>query len=93
MGLFWFAWTAPLPTPWISGILAGIPFGLGLVTLFLGITSCLTDCYGQCAASALAANAVLRSLFGVAFPLFARQMYEKLGTSWATSLLGFLAVA
>ena len=93
LGLFWFAWTAGPPTHWISGILAGIPFGLGLVPLFLGIISYLTDCYGQYAASALAANAVFRSLFGAAFPLFAEQMYAKLGTPWATSLLGFLAVA
>ena len=93
LGLFWFAWTADPPTHWISGIIAGIPFGLGLVPLFLGIISYLTDCYGQYAASALAANAVLRSLFGAAFPLFAKQMYDKLGTPWATSLLGFLAVA
>lgn len=93
IGLFWFAWTALPPTHWISGILAGIPFGLGLVTLFLGITSYLTDCYGQFSASALAANAVFRSLFGAGFPLFAKAMYDKLGTTWATSLLGFLAVA
>ena len=93
LGLFWFAWTAPPPTHWISGIVAGVPFGLGLVPVFLGITSYLTDCYGNYAASALAANAVLRSLFGAVFPLFSRQMYEKLGTAWATSLLGFLAVS
>ena len=93
LGLFWFAWTALPPTHWMAGILAGIPFGLGLVTLFLGITAYLTDCYGQYAASALAANAVLRSLFGAGFPLFAKIMYSKLGTAWATSLLGFLTIA
>lgn len=93
LGLFWFAWTASPPTHWISGIIAGVPFGLGLVPLFLGITSYLTDCYGKYSASALAANAVLRSLFGAAFPLFSRQMYERLGTAWATSLLGFLALS
>ena len=93
IGLFWFAWTATPSIPWIVCIAAGIPFGIGFVTLFLGITSYLTDCYGRFSASALAANAVFRSLFGAAFPLFARQMYEGLGTAWATSLLGFLAVA
>lgn len=93
LGLFWFAWTALPPIHWISSILSGVPFGLGLVALFLGITSYLIDCYGQYSASALAANAVLRSLFGAVFPLFAGRMYESLGTPWATSLLGFLALA
>ncbi|KAF4162745.1 hypothetical protein CNMCM6936_001664 [Aspergillus lentulus] len=62
VSLFWFAWTASPPTHWISGIVAGVPFGFGLILLFLGITSYLTDCYGSFGASALAANAVLRSL-------------------------------
>lgn len=35
------------------------------VPLFLGTISYLTDCYGKYCASALAANAVLCSLFGV----------------------------
>jgi hypothetical protein len=91
IGLFWFAWTALPPTHWIVAILAGVPFGLGLVPVFLGITAYLADCYGKYSASALAANAVLRSVFGAVFPLFARQMYELLGTPWATSLLGFIA--
>ena len=43
LGLFWFGWTALPPTPWIVPILAGVPFGFGLVMLFLGINSYLTD--------------------------------------------------
>jgi multidrug resistance protein len=93
ISLFWFAWTATPPTHWISGIVAGVPFGFGLILLFLGITSYLTDCYGPFGASALAANAVLRSLFGAVFPLFSTDLYHSLGTSWATSLLGFVALA
>ena len=92
ISLFWFAWTASPPVHWISGIMAGVPFGFCLILLFLGITSYLTDCYGPFGASALAANAVLRSLFGAAFPLFATDMYHALGVPWATSVLGFVAV-
>ncbi|EKG13066.1 Major facilitator superfamily [Macrophomina phaseolina MS6] len=93
VSLLWFAWTCNPPHHWAIPITAGIPFGIGFVTLFLAITAYLTDCYGRTyAASALAANAVLRSLFGAVFPLFARQLYEGLGTEWATSLLGFAAV-
>lgn len=45
------------------------------------------------AASALAANSVLRSLFGAAFPLFTAHMYHKLGNHWASSIPAFLALA
>jgi MFS family permease len=91
--IFWFAWSASPPTHWIVTILSGIPFGLSVVLLLSGINTHLTDCYGRDGASALAANAVLRSLFGASFALFARQLYDSLGTPWATSLLGFIALA
>lgn len=45
------------------------------------------------AASVLAANSVLRSLFGAAFPLFTEQMYTNLGLHWAASIPAFLSVA
>lgn len=45
------------------------------------------------AASVLAANSVLRSLFGTAFPLFTTQMYEKLGNQWASALPAFLVLS
>ncbi|KAH7237044.1 major facilitator superfamily domain-containing protein [Fusarium redolens] len=41
---------------------------------------------------ALAANAVVRALFGAGFPMFATAMYKRLGVDWATSVLGFIAV-
>ncbi|RMD39823.1 hypothetical protein DV735_g5305, partial [Chaetothyriales sp. CBS 134920] len=91
--LFWFAWTALPPIHWMSGIAAGVPFGFGLILLFLGITSYLTDCYGAFGASALAANAVMRSLFGAVFPLFSLDLYHGLGVPWGTSLLGFITLA
>lgn len=36
---------------------------------------------------------VVRSTFGAAFPLFAHQMYEALNPRWASTLLGFVALA
>lgn len=93
VALFWFGWTANPPTHWAACIAAGIPFGIGFVTLFLGTNAYLADCYGHYSASALAANAVMRSLFSAGFPLFARQMYVKLETPWASSVLGFIALA
>jgi hypothetical protein len=45
-------------------------FGFGTVLVFLGVTNYLIDSYVIYAASVLAAAAVLRNLFAVAFPLF-----------------------
>jgi hypothetical protein len=49
--------------------------------------------YGCHGCSVLAANSVLRSLFGVAFPLFTTQMYHNLGVNWASTLVAFLSLA
>ncbi len=50
-----------------------------MVLVFLSIFNYLIDAYLIYAASVLAANSVMRSLFGVAFPLFTTQMYANLG--------------
>ena len=38
-------------------------------------------------------NVILRSAVGAAFPLFTQQMFNGLGVNWASSLLGFVALA
>ncbi|KIV89027.1 hypothetical protein PV10_08645 [Exophiala mesophila] len=93
IGMFWFAWTNSPSIHWISPVLAGAPFGFGLNIVFLGITNYLIDSYTIYAASVLAANTVLRSLFGAAFPLFTADMYSALGIHWASSVPAFLALA
>lgn len=92
IGLFWFAWTNYPSIHWIVSIMAGAPFGFGMVLIFLGIMNYLIDSYTIFAASVLAANSVLRSLFGAAFPLFTSQMYANLGIHWASSIPAFLAL-
>lgn len=53
----------------------------------------LVDAYTRYAASALAANTVVRSIAGAVLPLCALEMYNALGLGWGNSLLGFVAVA
>ena len=53
----------------------------------------LVDVFTIYAASALAANAVMRSMAGALLPLAAIPMYDKLGMGWGNSLLGFIALA
>ncbi|KAK1846961.1 MFS multidrug transporter [Colletotrichum chrysophilum] len=93
IGLFWFAWTNQTSIHWAVSIAAGIPFGFGMVLLFLSIMNYLIDAYTIFAASVLAANSVIRSCFGAAFPLFTSYMYADLGTNWASSIPAFLALA
>jgi hypothetical protein len=93
VSMFWFAWTTSPSIPWIVPVLSGIPFGLAILFVFIPVIAYLIDAYTLHAASALAANAVLRSLMGAAFPLFTDKVYNALGTQWAASIFAFLSLA
>jgi len=93
IGLAGFAATDSPTIHWIAPIIFGVPFGLGVIVVFLAVLGYLIDSYTIYAASVLAANSVLRSLFGAAFPLFTTYMYERLGIHWAAALPGFIALA
>ena len=54
----------------------------------------LVDIHGpEAAASALAANLLLRSLCGAFLPMAGPKMYATLGLGWGNSLLGFIGLA
>ncbi|KAL5414368.1 hypothetical protein PMIN06_002347 [Paraphaeosphaeria minitans] len=92
-GMFWFAWTSSPNITWVPQVLSGIFIGAGVLMIFLQGLNYIIDCYLMYANSAIAANTFLRSGFGAGFPLFANAMYNTLGVSWATSLLGFITAA
>ncbi|GES60434.1 MFS general substrate transporter [Aspergillus terreus] len=89
---FWYGWCAYYKAHWIATILSLIPFGFGIMGIFLPIMTYLVDCYPIYAASAIAANTVLRSLVGAFLPLAGPAMYQSLGLGWGNSLLGFICV-
>jgi hypothetical protein len=66
--------------------------GIALNIAFMAVCTYLVDSFTIYAASAMAANTVLRSLFGGVIPLFGLQMYNKLGLGWGNSLLAFVAL-
>ncbi|KAL8738875.1 MAG: hypothetical protein Q9181_000402 [Wetmoreana brouardii] len=92
IGLFVFAWTNYPRIHWIVSVIFTAPFGFGMVLLFLSVMNYLIDAYTIYAASVLAANSVLRSIFGAVFPLFTGYMYDGLGIHWASSIPAFLAL-
>ena len=92
VSLFWLGWSASPHIHWIVPTLAGLPFGVGFLLIFMALINYLADAYQIYAASALAAASCLRSIFGAVLPLAARPMYDRLGISWASSLLGFISL-
>ncbi|EJD54512.1 MFS general substrate transporter [Auricularia subglabra TFB-10046 SS5] len=91
VGLFWYGWSAHYAIHWIMPIIGTTIFGIGLMLAFLAIQLYLVDTF-KYAASVIAANSFLRSIFGFAFPLFARQMFDTLKTGPGNSLLGGVAI-
>lgn len=90
IGQIWFSWTGTPENHWILPILAGVPFGAGNCIIFIYGSNYLVHSYGIYAASALAGNAVLRSILGATLPLAGPSMYAALGPHWAGTLLGLL---
>ncbi|CUM68076.1 uncharacterized protein PRCAT00005791001 [Priceomyces carsonii] len=95
IALFWLAWTGRTDSvQWMVPIAAGVPFGFGLFLIFLSVIYYYSMSYPPTTlASAIAANNLLRYLLASAFPLFTVKMYNRLHIEWATSLLGFIALA
>lgn len=91
-GLFIYGWTMRGDIHWIVPTLGLFLMGAGVCVVFQGSLVYIVDCYTKFAASGIAANTFVRSLFGGVFPLFALQMYDTLKPGWATSILGFVAV-
>lgn len=93
VSLFWLGWTADSQVHWAIPLMAGLPFGIGFVLIFMALLNYLGDAYEIFAASAMAASSFTRSIFGAVLPFAGLPMYRKLGIPWATSLLGFLSLA
>ncbi|EME41980.1 hypothetical protein DOTSEDRAFT_117678, partial [Dothistroma septosporum NZE10] len=93
VGLAWFAATNGAGVHWAASVCAGVPFGFGFILVFISCANYLIDSYTRFAASVLAANSIVRSLFGAIFPLFTTYMFENLGIHWASAVPGFIALA
>lgn len=91
ISLFWLGFSARSSTPFAVPMLAGIPFGMGFMLIFMALLNYLTDAYEIFAASANAAASCCRSLFAVVLPLATTHMFRRLGIAGACSLLGGLS--
>lgn len=78
-GFLIYGWCLQYKAHWIGADIGLFIFGLGVLSVNFVINSYILDVYPLYAASALAAITSVRSVFGFAFPLFATDMYDKLG--------------
>ncbi len=93
IGLFWFGWTSSPHMTWVPQVIASGFLGMSMLVTFWQCIVYLIDCYGFYSNSAISVNTFIRSVAGAVFPLFAWDMYARLGVPWATSILGFVCVA
>lgn len=88
VGLFWFGWTAKPHIHWICPTLAIGCLTIGIFSVYQAVFNYLADAYHKYASSASAAQSFCRNILGGIFPLVARPMFQNLGFSRASSLLG-----
>ncbi|KAK9466137.1 major facilitator superfamily domain-containing protein [Lipomyces arxii] len=94
IGMFWLTWAGAYHehVHWAVPTVAGIFVGCGIIMIFLCSLTYLIEAYLMFAASAMAANTVLRSAFGAGFPIFATAMFHNLHVQWAGTLLGCIGI-
>ncbi|KAG6279049.1 hypothetical protein E4U47_004222 [Claviceps purpurea] len=91
ISLFWLGFSAKASVPFYVPMLAGIPFGMGYILLFMALLNYLTDSYEIFAASANAAASCCRSILAAVLPLATSHMFRRLGISGAFALIGGLS--
>lgn len=93
-GLFGFGWTAQYQVHWIVPIVFQCLTMVSSIVIYAPSSLFMMDTYGPLyGASAAGAAMLSRYALSAAFPLFALQLYKKLGVGWATSLLAFCTLA
>lgn len=92
-GIFWMCWAGAYAehVHWIVPCIGGGFVGFGIIGIFLAAFNYIMDTYLHLSSIAFAANTLLRSGFGCAFPLFVHPLFINLGTQWAGTLIGCLA--
>jgi hypothetical protein len=93
IGLFWLGWSAQAQIAWIMVDIGAVIFVAGDFLGSQAAAAYLYDEFTTHSASASAANRLLSNIMGFVFPLFAPQLYDRLGYGWGNSLLAFIWIA
>ncbi|KAI1461848.1 putative florfenicol exporter [Annulohypoxylon moriforme] len=91
-GLFWYGWSAEYRITWVMVDIGAVFFTCGSSILAQSMLAYTLDLFGDVGASANAATRLLSNVMGFVFPIFAPQLYDRLGYGWGNSLLAFIFV-
>ncbi|KAH8767338.1 major facilitator superfamily domain-containing protein [Diaporthe sp. PMI_573] len=92
LGLFLYGWAAEHVVSWPVVDVGATIFNFGSFMASQMLYAYQLDEFVEHAASAGAATRVLSYTLGFAFPIFAPDLYERLGYGWGNSMLAFLWV-
>ncbi|KAK2593442.1 hypothetical protein QQS21_008859 [Conoideocrella luteorostrata] len=90
LGLILYGWGAEKVAPWPVLDTGAVIFSLGSVIVTQMLYAYQLDEFVEHGASANASTRVLSYLLGFAFPIFAPELYNKLGYGWGNTMLGFI---
>ncbi|WWD16614.1 hypothetical protein CI109_101042 [Kwoniella shandongensis] len=92
IGLLIFGWTANAQVHWIGPFIGQYIIGVGLMLAFNTLQNFFVDAFYPYSAAAIAGATACRSIIACILPLFATDMFVKLGWGWGGTLLALVGV-
>lgn len=90
LGMVIFGWSMTANLHWVVPCIGLVFVGAGFFVILQGSLNYLCDAFPKYAASCIAANAFMRSLFACGLPLVAPILFEQLGLGWGATVLGIV---
>lgn len=90
IGLLWTGWSAEAKLTWIVVDIGACIFTTGCFFVAQAVLAYLLDEFPYDSASANAAVRMLSNILGFVFPLFAPQLYARLGYGWGSGVLALV---
>ena len=91
-GLLWYGWAAQYTLNWVVVDLGVVLFTIGSFTTAQAVNAYQLGEFSEHGASAMAASCLLQNVMGFVLPIFAPQMYEKLGYGWGNTLIALIMI-